>query len=240
MSKKKKKDSSKKKVVKPRTIKKKTGLKAKKKVWVPIFSNSLFDKAQLGISPTIDCNFLKDKCIKTTLSNLTRDLRNQNVTLGFKINKIEDGKAFADPISYSLSSSSVSRIVRKNISKIDNSFICSTKDGLSLRVKPITVTRFKTTSLKTKSINKAIVSSICDKIENLYLNQFIEGLIRKKFQEDIKRTVSKIYPLKIFDIRSFRIARGKEIERVAKTDEAISDGLKKNISSREKLSVESE
>lgn len=240
MSKKKKKNSGKKKVVKPRVIKKKTGLKAKKKIWIPIFSGSLFNKIQLGVSPVVDCSFLKDKCIKTTLSNLTRDLRNQNVTLGFKINKIEDNKAFADPIYYSLSPSSVSRIVRKNISKIDNSFVCSTKDGFSLRIKPIAITRFKTTSLKTKSINKAIVNSTCAKIETLFFNEFIESLTRKKFQEEIKKAVSRIYPLKVFEIRSFRIAKSKELEKTIKSDNVSSNSLNKEEFTSEKAITTSE
>jgi len=213
MSKKNKKNS-KKKVVRPRVIKKKTGVKAKKKVWVSIFSSSLFNKVQLGSIPVVDADMLKGRGVKANLSNLTRDLRNQNVTLGFKINKVEEGKAFADPVSYGLSHSSVSRIVKKNISKVDNSFICSTKDDVILRVKPIAVTRFKTTSMKTKALNKILVNLLCSRIKELSFSDLVEGLIRKKFQDEVKKKMSKIYPLKIFDIKSFRIARGKEVERV--------------------------
>lgn len=192
-------------------------LKVKKKKWVSVIADKMFEGAPLGDTLSTEEGDLTGKSIRINLANLTGDIKQQNILLSFKIKELKEGKAIAGLKGYTVSGAAISRFVRRNIVRLDDSFLVKTKDDVILRLKPLTITRGRTTKARTNGLNVLVRSTMAELLSNMTYEQFAEGVITKKFQLSVKKTLSKIYPIKIFEVRSFRIATPSEIHKHSKS-----------------------
>ena len=115
-----------------------------KKKWYEILASKHFHNFAIGECVAYEDKNLFGKVVNVNLGNLTRDAKLQNVRIKFKINEIKDGKAYTEVKGYELATSYIKRIVRVGRSRIDDSFLVSTKDNVKLRLKPLVLTKYKT------------------------------------------------------------------------------------------------
>jgi len=120
-------------------------VKVMKKEWYPILAPKIFQNTVLGETPVFEPGQMLGKGLTMNLMNLTHDAKRQNININFEVVNVENGKAFTDVIGYSMVQSSIRRLVRKNIKKIDMSFSCKTLDNKNLQIKPLLITRSATT-----------------------------------------------------------------------------------------------
>lgn len=184
--------------------KKKQILKKKKKQWFEVFAPKMFNNALLGEIYVSESSDLIGKVIKLNLSAVTR-IRNNNVNILFKVSSVKEGKGYSDVIGYGMVGSYMKRVVRKNKSKVDASYSLKNKDDKAVVIKPILVTRSLITSKKLRDLRLKLDEFIKEEIEKTNSVDFIGNLVNHTFQEKMKASLSKIYPLAVAEIKSFRI-----------------------------------
>ena len=172
-----------------------------KKKWYEVLASKHFNNIPVGESVAYEDKGLIGRVMKVNLGTLTRDAKLQNVRIKFKINEIKDEKAYTEVKGYELSGSYVKRIMRAVISKIDDSFIITTKEGIKLKLKPLVLTKHKAQKNVLKGLRGLIRKEINDYIKNEVYDKFISDLISKKIQRDIRNKLSKIYPVGVVEIR---------------------------------------
>ena len=138
-------------------------LKKKKKKWIPIFTNKMFNDIQIGDGYVSEPGLLMGRYIETNLMELTNEIKKQNIKVLFKISNVTENKATADLVGYELLGSVIRRVVKRAKSKIDDSFIVETKDNAKIVVKSIILTKTKTahsilTKLRFKSKESMITN----------------------------------------------------------------------------------
>ena len=153
--------------------------------------NKLSDRAYSAVGKVVNVN----------LGNLTRDAKLQNVRIKFKINEIKDGKAYTEVKGYELATSYIKRIVRVGRSRIDDSFLVSTKDNVKLRLKPLVLTKYKTQKNILRDMRELVKKDFIDYIQKDDYDKFISDLISKKLQRDLRGKLNKIYPVSLVEIR---------------------------------------
>ena len=116
----------------------------KKKIWVKIIAPKEFGSKVIGETIQKEANKLIGRTLKVSLSNLTRDMKKQSVSLGFIIKNVNEGKAETELYKYYISPSHLKRLVRKAKEKVDDSFEVETSDKVKLKIKPFMLTRQKT------------------------------------------------------------------------------------------------
>lgn len=181
-------------------------VKSKKgKKWYEIVSKD-FKNQILGETLTdIEKNLVGRK-LDVDLLTLTNNPKKQNTRLVFKINNVVQDKANTEIQAYYLINSYVKKIMRKNINKVEDSFLVKTKDG-KVRIKPILLTKSKVSKSIAKSIRKEMKDYLIKESSKLNFSDFLQNVLYDRMQKNLRQKLNKIYPLVVCEFR--RVERVK-------------------------------
>ena len=173
----------------------------RKKHWIKIVAPNQFGGKILGETLCSDSEKIIGRTLKISLAELTGDYRKQSLNLSFVVNEVKDGQASTELYKYGMFTSHLKRLVRKSKNKVDDSFIGETKDKIKIKIKPVMLTRRKTsksvlTNLRKESRN--ILNRYLKEISFIdFIRQVISGKVQGKLQHDLKR----IYPLSLYELK---------------------------------------
>ncbi|MFA6888625.1 MAG: hypothetical protein WC254_03960 [Candidatus Woesearchaeota archaeon] len=182
-------------------VKKKAPLSKKKKLWFQILAPEVFGKAVIGETLVEESKNMVGKTVQLSLMNLTGDMKKQNVNVTFRINTVTEGKGQCTVISYDIAPASIKRLVRRGRMRIDASFICQTKDGVKIRIKPFLLTAYETKRSILSSIRKYAIAFIATYVSKYDYDTVLKDVISGRLQSGVKESVHCIYPIKISEIR---------------------------------------
>src|SRR3989344_3033310 len=128
----------------------------KKKVWVPIVASKEFRNTEIGETYVEEPAASVGKFIETNLMFLTNDSKKQGTNLRFRINEYKNNVLYTELIGLRIQVAQLKRITRKQKDKVEDSFVCVTKDNIKVRLKPILVTKTKVTNSKLTSLRKNV------------------------------------------------------------------------------------
>ncbi|MFH0867733.1 MAG: hypothetical protein V1831_00295 [Candidatus Woesearchaeota archaeon] len=217
--------------------------KVLKKEWYPILAPKIFHNAVLGETCVYEPNDMIGKSITQNLMSLTNDVKRQNINIDFEINSVQNNKAFTNIAGYHMVQSSIKRLVRRNIEKIDMSFSCKTLDNKHLRVKPLLITRSATTGSVAAKIRKNALDFLVKYISSVSYDNLINDMVSYKLQMALKKVLSIVYPLRVCEIRSMEVVdlekkeqanRKKEEKRARKSEKSEGTKSKKEAKPAEK------
>lgn len=177
-----------------------TEKKVKKRKWYEILSKDI-DNIVLGETITKDPNTTLNRNLKLNLGNLYNDIKLQNVNIVFKIVDFKENIFYTDIYGYNLVTSYVKRIIKSTKTKIDDSFVCTSKDNIKVRIKPLIITR--------SNVNRSIITNLTKKSRELFTDylskkdykEFFKSLIDRRLGNEFKKNLTKIYPLSVFEVR---------------------------------------
>ncbi|MDP6139380.1 MAG: hypothetical protein QF655_00315 [Candidatus Woesearchaeota archaeon] len=190
-----------------------------RKEWCPILAPKIFQNTVLGETYVYEPEQMIGKSIIQNLMNLTNDVKRQNINVKFKVANVQNGKAFADVIGYYMAQSSIRRLIRRNIEKINMSFLCKTSDNKNLQIKPLLIARSATTGSVATKMRKNAQDFIVKYINSVSYDNLVNDMITHKLQAFLKKDLNKIHPLRICEIRSMEIVdleKKKEAQNQAK------------------------
>jgi ribosomal protein S3AE len=212
-------------------------VKVKKKRWYPILASKGFNEQILGESFVSEPEKINGKFVSVNLSTITKSFKDQNINLTFKVGSVIDNKGHTELISYKILSSFIKRFVRRDKSKIADSFITKDKSGNLLRIKPLIITHNLATKSQKTEIRKAVKEFTKNYISKTTLDLFINELIRKDFQKRLKRVLKKTMPIRYAEIRQVGYNSVKLLSLKAEKiiDEEIVEEIKKVDEADEKI-----
>ena len=206
-----------------------------KKEWYPILAPKIFQNVILGETPVYDPQQMIGKGITKNLMNLTNDVKRQNINIGFKIVGVQNGKAITDIVGYYMVQSSIRRMIRRNIEKIVMSFPCKTSDNKDLRVKPLLITRSATTGSVATKMRKNAQDFLVRYIGSVSYDNLINDLVDHKLQNSLRKILSKIYPLRVCEMKSLEVVSlEKKAEVEGKPESVKKQKLVKEVEESEK------
>jgi len=210
--------------------------KIRKKKWYPIVAPSVFRNVQIGETLVFEEGSVKGKTITENLMNLTGNIKNQNINVSFAVTNVQDGVGHTEIVGYTMIPSSIRRLTRRRIDKIDLSFLCRTSDGKNLRLKPVIITLNNAKGAVKNRLRRTIQNNLIAAVSKLSYEAFVNELVSKKLQMNLRDSIKKIYPVRACEIRQVRIEEGKKAEEAAaKAVEAANRALKeeKPVSGKE-------
>ncbi len=178
-----------------------------KKNWYPIVAPQGFNEMLLGESPVSELDSLKGRCITVNLMTITNDPKHQNISIFFRISGTADGKALTEICGYETSQSALKRFVRRDVNRLDDSFVCETSDKRQIRVKVMLLTRTKTTSSILKSLRAAMLNSIASEAASQDFETFLKNVIYYKIQGALRDSLKKIYPVRGFEVKRVELLK---------------------------------
>jgi len=139
--------------------------------------------------------------------DMTRMLRGRSMEGNLLIKK-EGDKLVSEFIALKVLHSYIKRMMRKNISWVEDSFVVKTKD-LQLRIKPFMITRKRVHRSLRKELRERTKEIITKTITEMPSAEVFEAVIKGALQKDLMSKLKKVYPLAFFEIRVLKIERPK-------------------------------
>src|SRR3989338_9173251 len=150
----------------------KSAVKAVKKKWYRLLAPKIFGGEVLGESLVAEPGLLSGRVVEANLMNLTGDIKQQTVSLKFRVCSVSNEEAATELISYEVAPVAVKRFVRRAVNRIDESFMVRTSDSRIFRIKPFVLTRTETKGSVRKAIRRALISSIMDEVRKFTFDDF--------------------------------------------------------------------
>ena len=220
-------------------------VKIARKEWYPIIAPKVFQNAVLGETTVYDPQQMMGKGLSMSLTSLINDSKRQNININFEVVDVQNGKALANVVGYGMVQSSIRRLMRRNIERIDMSFSCKTSDNKDLRVKPLFITRSATKGSVVAKIGKTAQDFIVKYIGSASYDSLVNDLVTQKLQTSLRKELNKIYPLRVCEIRSMEVVdfekkKEAKAEAMAKESKGAKEALREVKQSRREESKAAE
>ncbi len=189
--------------------KKKQKIKVVKKEWYQVKAPKQFGNAIIGEISASEPQKLIGRRVDLPLSELTKNIRLHGIHIKLKIHDVSTKNAITFVEDYEILPAMLRRYVRRRRTRIDDSFVVKTKDGMNVRIKPIIVTAFKSKGDVNKNLKQTSRELIYQRVSNSSYDDFVSDVVNHKLQSDIIRKLSKVYPIKYFEIRKFVLTKAK-------------------------------
>lgn len=180
---------------------KKVDTKVKKKKWFTLLSPKSFGEQEIGETTADDGNAVAGRKVKVNVMSITGDPKKQAYSLTFEVTSVAESTASTQCVGYEMNQSNVRRIVRRNRSRIDDSFECSTADKRKIRIKPFIMTRFNTSKPVATEIRKLVAAELEQAILATSFENLIKDVLTGKVQMKIREKAKKVYPVQVLEIR---------------------------------------
>jgi len=191
-------------------VKTQSQVKKKKKIWVQLNSPKLFGEKKIGETHVMFPENAVGKTVEQNLMNLTGDMKKQNITIKFKVEKVTGTVGHTKVISYKMAPSFIKRMVRRRRDRLDLSKVYTTKDGIKVRIKPIIVTTSHAKGSILTLLRKKAHALLSVKVKQLKFDALMEEIISYRVQSYIKSNLKSIHPVKNCEIRVFEIEKLKK------------------------------
>ena len=175
--------------------------KVKRKFPVELKAPEVFNNISLGKTQTTDLKTFVGKSVKMNLMYVTKSVKNQNVRMLFKVTDVDSGVAKTQVISYEQIAYYLRRFVKAGSDLVEDSFICKSKDGKNVRVKPFVVTKKSTSSMIIADLRQKIKELIEKDVASVSAEEYIHNVAMGKVQLGYRNEIKKIFPLKAFEFK---------------------------------------
>ncbi len=214
-------------------------VKIKKKNWYSIVSPPQFGKREMGETYLASLESAYGRTVKINLRELTGNVRDQNIYLTFKMVAGSGHTLSTEVIGYSMTPTSVKRLVRSNTDRLDDYFTFTSKDGQKVVVKTLIITLHQVQRSVSASMRKYIQEFLKAEIEGTDFNTFMLNLVGNKVLGPMKKNLHKIYPVKEAAIRVLEL-REETAENAAGQKPAEEAARAENTTPSAPLSAEEE
>jgi small subunit ribosomal protein S3Ae len=177
----------------------------KKKKFYELVAPAIFGDKSLGEAFAFAPENLVGKTVQTNMMTLTGNPRKQNFSVKFKIVKIIENKGHTKPVKLTMLHSSIRRLIRSGKERVDGSFTAVSKDDVTLRIKPLLITKSLTTKSKLTDLQAKTKEFLTDYIQNHTYEAVFDATARTTLQKELKNVAEKVFPLKMVEIRVLEV-----------------------------------
>ncbi len=187
-----------------KNIKKTSEVKKKRKMWVTIFAPEMFNNVEVGESYCSAPEALLGRVVNANMMVLSQDPKRQGTTAALKITQVKGDKVGTEFAGMFVGGAHLKRLVRRETSKIEDSFVVEGKDKSRYEIKPVAVTRKKAHHSTQTDLRNKWREIIASEFATKDAGEVINAIIFGRFQKDLKDSLRKIAHIGILEIKSIR------------------------------------
>ncbi len=195
-----------------KTAKKATKLIVKKKKWVNIVTPGFLGERAIGETYLGDSDPVEGRTVSMNLMQVTGYIKAQSCSVKFEVYGMKDGKLQTKIIGYEYLPSAVRRLIRRRMTRVDDSIVSTTKDGVKVRIKPMLMTRNKVSRAIEYRLRAMAKTEVIAFVKSANYEEMFSNIIKNKFQSDLRNKLSYIYPLKGVLIRILKFEKNQALK----------------------------
>ena len=186
-------------------VKKVSRIKSKKKSWLKIMAPRVFGQKEIGESYVASADSTIGRKLKINLKDLTGNVKDQNVYIGFQIIKVSGSVLTTALVSYELTSSAVKRMVRKMTSRLDDAFTFQTKGGKTVVIKTLMITLHQAQRSQESQLRHELKNMLAEEITKNGFDNFVNALVNGRLHNLARKRLNKIFPVKELGIKLLKL-----------------------------------
>ena len=188
--------------------------KAVKKRWFKIVAPAILKESAVGETFLADPEQIINKKMKVSLGTITGEPQKHSIHVNLLVKSYDDGIFKTELLGWRILPAAVKKMIRRNRSKIEDSFVVLAKDGKYIRVKPLIITRTKAQ----RSVKTALRQKIRTEIAKIFGQRDFKiiaaDVLGKRFQHGVARQISKTFPVIIFEIRQLSLVEPDKAKKM--------------------------
>jgi len=182
-----------------------------------VLASTAFGSSEIGVTLADDESKLYNRVIETSLSDMIGDFSFLHIKLYFQIVEVSDSVCKTIFKGHELSRDYIRSLIRRGTTLVDGIFNVTTKDGYTLRVTVIAITRHRAKTSQAKLIRKISKEILLSKAAELNFDEFVQQMVLGKIASDIYNSAKKIYPLKKVEISKSKLISKPTTEQIKLT-----------------------
>ena len=203
--------------------------KIKKKFWCPLIAPKVFNNEKLGEIYLTEASQAVGRTFWYGLKELSENMRDQNVYLNFKIKNAAGNNLNTDLVGYKLTPTSIKKMVRRNYDRSDDSFVVETSDNRKVRLKTLILTAYQTKHSNSTRLKKIMIKRLTEDIKKINFGNLLDKLVSHRLQMETKKFLTKIYPVKVFEVKYMGLEKERIPGKEGEAAEEISEEVKEEI-----------
>lgn len=175
----------------------------KKKRWVNILAPKLFNEQIIGETYISDVSEALGKAVSISLMALTGDPQRQTIALSFTMTGTNNNTLVTQPVGYRIVPAAVRKTMRRGKEKIEDSFELTTQDNTQVIIKPLLMTKNRTTGAVLTNLRKTAKANLTKMVNGTTFENLLLELVNHRLQRTLSDSLKKIYPLSTCEIKYF-------------------------------------
>jgi small subunit ribosomal protein S3Ae len=197
---------------KKKTASRKIKDKWKAKEWYKIHAPRMFNEVEVGETPAIDPETLKGRVVEVTVQELTGDFSKMHIKMRFQITSVDGFDAKTEYIGHELTSEYVRRLTRRKKTKTDHVVDVKTKDGYTLRVKPMSIAERRIQAAQEDSMRRMMSESLNKMGQESTLSEMVKMIVSGDMAKEVAKACHVVIPIKRIEIRKSEVLSKGEVE----------------------------
>jgi len=165
----------------------------------------MFGERVIGDTPATNPKTLMGRNIEVGISDLTGRPGKDFYRITICVDRIDEKSAYTRFNGYRALKDHVMRIVRKRSQKIDSIMYLETRDKWKLQVSSMAILNRNTEISVKKSVRVHMEKALAEFAGNCSIDDFVKGIIEVRLQKGIKRSGTKIYPVRFFEVTKIEV-----------------------------------
>ena len=175
------------------------------KEWYKVFAPDMFGGQQIAETVSAEPSLLQGRVVSVSLQDITGDFSKMHIKLNLRINRVAGFEAHTEFVGHDITSDYIRRLTRRKHSKMDGVFEVRTKDGYTVKVKPMAITEKRIQTSQQKAI-RHLMSGV---VSNAAATQTVSELMKDVLSGDMAKLIFKeckpVYPIRKIEIRRTQI-----------------------------------
>ncbi len=177
-------------------------VQVKKKRWIKIVSP---DGKDLGETYVEDAETIIGKRVKANLMTYSGSPRTRRYNVKFIVTSVDSDKANTKLYGYETQTTAIKSSVRKGCDRVDHRVVIKTKNNEKIIMKPLILTKSNVSAAIRTAIREVFDKFIVEKAKTCSADQLLSDVIAQKLQRDVKKDLSKVYPIKNINIKKMYV-----------------------------------
>ena len=179
--------------------------KWKAKEWYKVHAPRMFNEIEIGESPSAEPGYLIGRTAEVTVQDLTGDFSKMHIKLKFKITDVDGHTAKTSFIGHELTSDYVRRLTRRKKTKTDHVVDTITKDGFTIRIKPMSIAEKRIQTAQEEAIRHILGETLVKMGTEMTLSEIVKLIVSGEMAKELARACRCVIPIKRIEVRRSEI-----------------------------------
>ena len=197
------------------------------KEWYKVFAPDMFGGQQIAETVSADPSLLQGRVVSVALQDITGDFSKMHIKLNLRINRVAGFEAHTEFVGHDITSDYIRRLTRRKHSKMDGVFEARTKDGYTIKVKPMAITEKRIQTSQQKAIRHLMSNVVSTAAATQTMSELIKDVLSGDMAKLIFKECKPVYPIRKIEIRRTQITEmpePSELPPPAPVEGALAEG----------------